>query len=152
MVSQVAAERDALKEAAQASTCSKRKREVTPDANWCCSICHEVPSVDRYPNLLSRANVCKQFLDSVFQCTVLPALCIRFVMGRTSNPKASSYYLCRHMVCKQVLMDPMVLPCGHNFDSDCLRTWVDSKNTDDLRVCPICRAAVPSTLPSVRIL
>ena len=83
-----------------------------------------------------------------FRCTVLPALCIRFEMGLTSKP--GTYYLCRHMLCKQVLMDPVVLPCGHNFDSDCLHTWVDSKRTNALRVCPICRAAMPRTLPSVR--
>ena len=86
---QAAAERDALKEAAEASTCSKRKREATPDANWCCCICHEVQPVDRYPKFLCHFVLTSCFMAGL-RCTVLPAPYIRCVIYRTLQPKRGS--------------------------------------------------------------
>ncbi|KAI8513635.1 hypothetical protein Bbelb_079590 [Branchiostoma belcheri] len=43
------------------------------------------------------------------------------------------------MICKEVLTEPVKLPCHHVGCQRCLRTWL----TPDKLSCPLCRAAVP---------
>ena len=49
-------------------------------------------------------------------------------------------------VCREVLLDPVTLLCGHNFDRMCMCKKLD----DRITACPTCRAPLPpDTVPKV---
>ena len=51
----------------------------------------------------------------------------------------------------QVLLDPVTLPCcGNSFDKACLDKHVEA-NPNGAAACPICRTALPATLPAVGV-
>ena len=56
------------------------------------------------------------------------------------------------VICHEVLLDPIRLPCGHTFDLSCVRVMLESARQREqiARRCPICRADLPSILPKVR--
>jgi hypothetical protein len=56
---------------------------------------------------------------------------------------------CVGLVWSKVLLDPISLHCGHVFDKSCIETLV--KTAGAHQGCPICRAELPATLPSVRV-
>mmetsp|Transcript_41259 Transcript_41259/g.78847 ORF Transcript_41259/g.78847 Transcript_41259/m.78847 type:complete len:439 (+) Transcript_41259:89-1405(+) len=51
-------------------------------------------------------------------------------------------------ICQDVLLDPLAMPCGHVFDTQCLRLLL-ATDAPSMSRCPTCRAALPSPLPPV---
>ena len=45
-------------------------------------------------------------------------------------------------ICTDLLNAPATTPCGHNFCSSCIKTWLAAKPT-----CPLCTAPVPAAPP-----
>ena len=53
------------------------------------------------------------------------------------------------VLCMEVLVDPVTLRCGHNFDSTCMHTLMQREDQVGKR-CPTCRArSIPSEPPPV---
>jgi hypothetical protein len=59
---------------------------------------------------------------------------------------------CICFVCLDVLLDPVTLACGHTLDQRCLlRVVATASSGAGQRSCPMCRAALPETLPGVNV-
>lgn len=62
----------------------------------------------------------------------------------------STYYMDPWIcsICQEIYLDPVGLPCGHCFCSECLFRWVRSRSSmEDGCSCPVCRAALPRISP-----
>ena len=55
---------------------------------------------------------------------------------------------CSCAMCNEALLDPVTLPCGHTLDQRCLQSAVAAGQ----RLCPMCRAPLPTVLPPVNVL
>jgi hypothetical protein len=55
---------------------------------------------------------------------------------------------CTCVVCFEVLLDPVTLPCGHTIDQRCLQRMVAAGGS----VCPTCRKVLPAVDFSVNVL
>mmetsp|Transcript_37183 Transcript_37183/g.82715 ORF Transcript_37183/g.82715 Transcript_37183/m.82715 type:complete len:362 (-) Transcript_37183:1954-3039(-) len=49
-------------------------------------------------------------------------------------------------VCCDLLLDPVVAPCGHDMCSHCYQRWVSTSSTKVSAVCPLCRDPLPPAL------
>ncbi|KAH8049197.1 hypothetical protein JL722_11994 [Aureococcus anophagefferens] len=52
------------------------------------------------------------------------------------EPDVAAEWTCA--ICQDVLLAPVVTPCGHAFDERCLLSW-----TKDHGTCPVCRSEIP---------
>ena len=55
---------------------------------------------------------------------------------------------CTCVVCFEVLLDPVALPCGHALDQRCLQRMMAAGQ----RACPTCRQVLPAIKFSVSVL
>jgi len=74
----------------------------------------------------------------------------RFCSGvndeRMASAKEFTDYLACH-ICKELYMDPRVLPCGHTFCFNCINQCRGNRQPGQSMPCPLCRQQV-TTLPS----
>ena len=61
--------------------------------------------------------------------------------------EASPYAEFSCVLCHELLLDPVSLNCGHNFDASCMRDLLQSEFAGP---CPTCRAPLPVDPPQVR--
>ncbi|GFR43055.1 hypothetical protein Agub_g4061 [Astrephomene gubernaculifera] len=49
-------------------------------------------------------------------------------------------------ICQNLLLDPVVGPCGHDFCQSCLGRWRTASTRSSVLTCPLCREPIPSAL------
>ena len=64
--------------------------------------------------------------------------------GLADEESPESELVC--VICHEVLLDPVTLLCGHNFDRMCMHKMLEH---DNITACPTCRAPLPDTEPKV---
>ncbi|XP_027875648.1 tripartite motif-containing protein 65-like [Xiphophorus couchianus] len=58
-------------------------------------------------------------------------------MAHQGNPELKEKFCC--MICLDLLGDPVILPCGHNYCKNCIERWWNEKEPSDTYSCPVCR-------------
>uniref|UniRef100_A0A3B5R2H8 Uncharacterized protein n=1 Tax=Xiphophorus maculatus TaxID=8083 RepID=A0A3B5R2H8_XIPMA len=58
-------------------------------------------------------------------------------MAHQGNPELKEKFCC--MICLDLLGDPVILPCGHNYCKNCIERWWNEKEPSDTYSCPACR-------------
>ena len=105
--------------------------------NWCGLTCSSCPHQKSDPPHRS--------MDTMSQ-NVVCETCESSKRKREDSPDAE---ICC-VLCQELLLDPVTLNCGHNFDASCMRDLLQSEFAGR---CPTCRAQL-TTLdpPQVRLL
>jgi hypothetical protein len=67
--------------------------------------------------------------------------------SQTSTGKAAvAADLFECSICHELLLDPVVSPCGHDACRLCYEHWCRASSKGSIVVCPLCRSPMPSTL------
>ena len=46
-------------------------------------------------------------------------------------------------ICHDVIVDPVMGPCGHDFCLACIKKWYSTDSQQESVICPLCRAKLP---------